>query len=179
MQVFPKGSPLVDDVSEEILNIIEGDEMEEIERKWFGDLKACSINAKTVNSANLTFQSFSGLFIITGAASTCALLIFLALFLSKNWKELKNLDSDKTAWQRLMSLWEYYNKKDLNSHSSKRNKVSVNANDRNYDSHQESPGVETQTVSGHCDAKTNEPEEISCSELTSPNSDAVLAVVPQ
>ncbi|XP_039130206.1 glutamate receptor 2.9-like isoform X1 [Dioscorea cayenensis subsp. rotundata] len=177
--VFPKGSPLVDDVSEEILNIIEGDEMEEIERKWFGDLKACSINAKTVNSANLTFQSFSGLFIITGAASTCALLIFLALFLSKNWKELKNLDSDKTAWQRLMSLWEYYNKKDLNSHSSRRNKVSVNANDRNYDSHQESPGVETQTVSGHGDAKTNEPEEISCSELTSPNSDAVLAVVPQ
>ncbi|KAM0943354.1 putative solute-binding protein family 3/ domain of MltF [Dioscorea sansibarensis] len=182
--VFPKGSPLVDDISKEILNIIEGDAMEEIERKWFGDLKACSINANTVNSANLTFQSFSGLFIITGVASTFALVIFSALFLSKNWQELKSLDSDKSTWQRVMVWWEYYDEKDPNSHTFKRNKVpnenvSVNANDRNYGSCQESPEVGTQRVSGFCDGKSNEPEEISCSELASPSSDALFVVVPQ
>ncbi|XP_039131572.1 glutamate receptor 2.8-like isoform X2 [Dioscorea cayenensis subsp. rotundata] len=167
---FPKGSPLVGDISKEILNIAEGGEKEKIERMWFGDLNACSIDTNTVNSENLTFQSFSGLFIITGAASTCALAIFLALFLSKNWQELKNLDSDKSAWQRLMSWWKYYNKKDLNSHTFRRNKIndlendSVSANNGNGEK-QEECQTENQRASSFSDAKSDEEEleEISCS----------------
>ncbi|KAM0943351.1 putative periplasmic binding protein-like I [Dioscorea sansibarensis] len=184
---FPKGSPLVGDISKEMLNIAEGGEMEKIERKWFGDLKACSTNTNTVNSENLTFQSFSGLFIITGAASTCALVIFLALFLSKNWQELKNLDSDKSVWQRLTSWWEYYNKKDLNSHTFRRNKIndhesdSVSANNGNGEIREECPGVENSRAVSFSDAKADEQEEISCSRLSGPGPDSpiIAIVVPQ
>ncbi|KAJ0965671.1 hypothetical protein J5N97_026809 [Dioscorea zingiberensis] len=167
--VFPKGSPLAADISQEILNITEGDEMGEIERKWFGDQNTCVNQGNTENSENLTFRSFSGLFIITGAASTFALLIFLAQFLSKNWKELKNMNSDKSAWQMLMSLWEYYDKKDLSSHTFRRNKTSdgndsVSANNKNGQICEESAV-----------------EEISCSVLASPISDVpfVAVEIPQ
>lgn len=39
--VFPKGSPLVPDISRAILNMVEGDKMKGIQDKWFGDQTSC------------------------------------------------------------------------------------------------------------------------------------------
>ncbi|KAJ6373288.1 hypothetical protein OIU76_027595 [Salix suchowensis] len=39
--VFPKGSPLVPDVSRAVLNMTEGDKMKEIENAWFGKQSRC------------------------------------------------------------------------------------------------------------------------------------------
>ncbi|KAF2305812.1 hypothetical protein GH714_008239 [Hevea brasiliensis] len=75
---FPKGSPLVPDVSRAILNVTEGDKMKEIEQEWFGKQSNCPDPSSSVSSSSLSLQSFWGLFLIAGAASVSALLIFTA-----------------------------------------------------------------------------------------------------
>ncbi|KQK19201.1 hypothetical protein BRADI_1g46940v3 [Brachypodium distachyon] len=76
---FRLGSPLVRNLSTAILNLAGGnDEGSKIEAKWFGTASPLMGNAGTVtdtDSAPLTLQSFSGLFIITGSMSTLMLLI--------------------------------------------------------------------------------------------------------
>jgi len=121
-QVFPKGSPLVPDISRGILKVIEGDVMVEIEKKWFGD-QVCLNEGSTVSSNNLTFCSFWGLFLITGGASTCVLFISLIEFFYKNWNELRSIDPDKPIWQRVIAWFKYYNRRDLSSYTFQRNKI--------------------------------------------------------
>ncbi|XP_018678694.2 glutamate receptor 2.7-like [Musa acuminata AAA Group] len=115
--VFPKGSPLVPDVSRAILNLTDGDSILQIERKWFGDQNACLKQGSIISSDNLSFRNFWGLFMITGVVSTCALFIFLLMFLHKNWHELKGIDSNKPIWQRIGSWARYYNNKDMDSYT--------------------------------------------------------------
>ncbi|URD93879.1 hypothetical protein MUK42_00526 [Musa troglodytarum] len=115
--VFPKGSPLVLDVSRAILNLTDGDSILQIEKKWFGDQNACLKQRNIISSDNLSFRNFWGLFMITGVVSTCALFIFLLMFLHKNWHELKGIDSNKPFWQRIGSWASYYNNKDMNSYT--------------------------------------------------------------
>ncbi|XP_072977011.1 glutamate receptor 2.7-like [Typha angustifolia] len=77
---FPKGSPLVSDISRGILNITEGNIIIQIEKKWIGNSKVCQNEGSVPSSNSLAFRSFSGLFLVTGVASTCSLLIFLLMF---------------------------------------------------------------------------------------------------
>ncbi|XP_047325077.1 glutamate receptor 2.7-like [Impatiens glandulifera] len=76
---FPRGSPLVSDVSREILNVTEGGEMEKIENKWFGNEKSCPQQDPKAGSSNLSLGNFWGLFLIVGSASSIAVIIFLAM----------------------------------------------------------------------------------------------------
>ncbi|PPD87174.1 hypothetical protein GOBAR_DD15879 [Gossypium barbadense] len=77
--VFPKGSPLVADVSRAILNVTQGDEMQKIHNKWFNNA-TCPDFDPTVSSNSLGLESFWGLFLIAGVASISALIIFAAMF---------------------------------------------------------------------------------------------------
>ncbi|XBI36134.1 hypothetical protein VPH35_121703 [Triticum aestivum] len=64
---FRLGSPLVHNLSTAILNLAGGDEGSRIEVKWFGTTSS-PIGAGTIpdtDSAPLTLESFSGLFVIT------------------------------------------------------------------------------------------------------------------
>ncbi|KAE8800881.1 hypothetical protein D1007_23591 [Hordeum vulgare] len=81
---FPKRSPLVDDFSRAILKITEADAIIQIEKKWIGDEHACKNDETIISPSSLNFKSFSGLFLVTGVASTSALLITLVMFLYKN-----------------------------------------------------------------------------------------------
>ncbi|XBI81382.1 hypothetical protein VPH35_090295 [Triticum aestivum] len=83
---FPKCSPLVEDFSRAILSITEGDTIILIEMKWIGDQHACQNDGTTIGSSSLNFKNFSGLFLLTGVASTSALLIALVMFLYKRYK---------------------------------------------------------------------------------------------
>ncbi|XBH98188.1 hypothetical protein VPH35_127737 [Triticum aestivum] len=74
---FRLGSPLVRNISTAILNLEGGDEGSQIEEKWFGTTSP-SMGVGAVldaDSAPLTLQNFSGLFVITGSISTLMLLI--------------------------------------------------------------------------------------------------------
>ncbi|TVU19112.1 hypothetical protein EJB05_35245, partial [Eragrostis curvula] len=89
---FPKGSPLLGDISKAILNITGGDTIIQIEKKWTVDENICQNIGATNDSGSLTFDSFRGLFILTGAVSACSLYIGLAIYLIKRRMGLNNQD---------------------------------------------------------------------------------------
>lgn len=76
---FPKGSTLVEDLSKAMLNLIEGSEGSNIERKWFGDrilsLDYCSPDT---SFSRLSSWSFEGLFIVNGCILGLMFLINLS-----------------------------------------------------------------------------------------------------
>ncbi|RZR93608.1 hypothetical protein BHM03_00022132 [Ensete ventricosum] len=107
--VFPRGSPLVPDISRAILNITEGERMTEIQKAWFGDPTSCPNQSKNFASSSLAFRSFGGLFLITGVVSVLALLIFLARFIYTEWDELKAAAGRQSSlWKKMVVLLKYY-----------------------------------------------------------------------
>ncbi|KFK24274.1 hypothetical protein AALP_AAs46602U000200 [Arabis alpina] len=78
---FPKNSHLTRDVSKAILSVTQGDEMQEIQNRWFKDQSQCPDQKTPHSSYRLSLSSFWGLFLIAGIASFLAFLVFVALFL--------------------------------------------------------------------------------------------------
>ncbi|XP_077238262.1 glutamate receptor 2.7-like [Tasmannia lanceolata] len=122
--VFPRGSPLVLDISRAILNVTEGDQMKAIERKWFGNQTTCREQDTTITSNSLTLDSFWGLFLITGIASASALFLFLVLFLYKHRHISTMDDSKKSIRCKLIALAKHFDQKDLSSYPFKPNQPS-------------------------------------------------------
>ncbi|TVU19111.1 hypothetical protein EJB05_35244, partial [Eragrostis curvula] len=87
---FPKGSPLLGDISKAILNITGGDAIIQIEKKWTADRNNCPNMGPVDEPGSLTFEEFRGLFILTGAVSVCSLYIGLSIFLFKRRYGLNN-----------------------------------------------------------------------------------------
>ncbi|CAA6671054.1 unnamed protein product [Spirodela intermedia] len=114
---FARGSPLVPDISRAILNITEGDKLRDIESKNLEKKSNCKDKADAINSSRLSFSSFSGLFLITGAVSILCLLIFSATFVYKNWGELKPAASRGSIWNKMVAWGKYFDQKDLSSHA--------------------------------------------------------------
>ncbi|KAL5973939.1 hypothetical protein ACLOJK_030598 [Asimina triloba] len=116
---FPRGSPLAPDFSRAILTVTESDEITRIEEKWFGSRASC--NSDTTNgsgSGSLTLDSFWGLFVITGSASTLALLVFTARFLYQHWDVPVTPDAPVVTFRRrLAHLAKRFDEKDLSSHT--------------------------------------------------------------
>ncbi|KAK1620597.1 hypothetical protein QYE76_026114 [Lolium multiflorum] len=119
--VFPRGSPMVGDVSRGIMKLAEVDETARIEKKWFGDLGTCR-SGPDVGSSNLSFQSFGGLFLITGVVSTVMLLLYVAIFAYRERDELRAAEAEAAATAsgsgsvRRMKAWmQHYDRKDLKS----------------------------------------------------------------
>ncbi|ESQ51410.1 hypothetical protein EUTSA_v10016191mg [Eutrema salsugineum] len=120
--VFPKNSPLTDDVSRAILNVTQGDEMQHIEDKWFKRNSDCPDPNTSLSSNHLSLSNLWGLFLIAGLASTLALLIFVANFLYEHRHTLFQ-DSGNSIWRRSMSLLRIFDEKDISSHTFKNNVV--------------------------------------------------------
>lgn len=88
-----------------------------IEQAWFGSQTTCLDQATSITSNSLTLDSFWGLFLIAGAASTLALLVFFARFLYQHKAIL--LDSNIPIWERLVIVTRRFDDKDLASHTFK------------------------------------------------------------
>ncbi|XP_078157752.1 glutamate receptor 2.8-like [Carex rostrata] len=113
--VFPRGAPLLQDLSRAVLSVTEGDEMTLIERKWLGDSDTCTSSSTSVSSSSssLGFRSFAGLFIITGSVSGLMLLIYIGMFLYKERETLKNLTTiDQTPWEKIQAWFQHYDQFD-------------------------------------------------------------------
>ncbi|KAM7480973.1 hypothetical protein LguiB_005556 [Lonicera macranthoides] len=82
--VFPKGSPLVPDVSRAVLRVTEGEEMAKIEKAWFGKQTNCPDPNTSMSSGSLGVNSFWGLFVIVGVAASFALIIFTSMLVYEN-----------------------------------------------------------------------------------------------
>ena len=102
LQVFPKGSPMVPDVSRAVLKVMEGEFMNNIIQKWFGNETDCpEKNGMVITSDSLKLDSFKGLFLIAGVSASSALLIFLLIFLYQN-REI--FATDDSTWQKLSAI---------------------------------------------------------------------------
>ncbi|XP_010557247.1 PREDICTED: glutamate receptor 2.7-like [Tarenaya hassleriana] len=120
--VFPKGSPLTDDVSKAILEVNEGEEMRQIEKKWFKNQGNCSDPTTALSSNPLSLTSFWGLFLIAGVASFLAIVVFMAMFLYEQrhtWKQSNDAPQD-SMWRKSAVLLRIFNEKDLKSHMFKK-----------------------------------------------------------
>ncbi|MQL98536.1 hypothetical protein Taro_031254 [Colocasia esculenta] len=105
---FPKGSPLVNDLSRAILNLTDSNTMSEIQKRWFGDQNACEEDNTDPSVNVLDFRSFWGLFLITGAASTTSLLIFVVSFLRENRHVLRRETSGMPVRQKLLAVLRHF-----------------------------------------------------------------------
>ncbi|KAF8035049.1 hypothetical protein BT93_C1161 [Corymbia citriodora subsp. variegata] len=113
--VFPKGSPLVRDISRAILNVTEGPKMIEIENTWLTPKTNCLNSISSASSNSLGLDSFWGLFLIVGVAAILALLIFMVVFIKRNWHEVTS--SSGTLWGKIVVLGRRFYQRDLNSHT--------------------------------------------------------------
>ncbi|XP_022731763.1 glutamate receptor 2.7-like isoform X2 [Durio zibethinus] len=121
--VFPKGSPLVADVSRAILNVTQGDKMEQIQKFWFNNEGVCPDFNPSVSSNSLDLESFWGLFLIAGVASISALIIFAAMFLYEQRHVLFQLHSETSMWRRIRIMSRIFDQKDLSSHTFKKSEL--------------------------------------------------------
>ncbi|XP_030448778.1 glutamate receptor 2.1-like [Syzygium oleosum] len=113
--VFPKGSPLVTDISRAILNVTEGPTMTEIENAWFTPKTNCLNSISSVSSNSLGLDSFWALFLIVGVVAVLALLIFMVTFIKRNWREVTS--SSGSLWGKIVLLGRRFYQRDLNSHT--------------------------------------------------------------
>ncbi|PUZ61851.1 hypothetical protein GQ55_4G310900 [Panicum hallii var. hallii] len=80
--VFPRGSPLVPDLSRAILDLREGHEGFAIQQKWFGDATPSldfDYGGRDTDSARLSLKSFAGLFIINGFVLVIVLVALIKI----------------------------------------------------------------------------------------------------
>ncbi|EYU27220.1 hypothetical protein MIMGU_mgv1a024764mg, partial [Erythranthe guttata] len=125
--VFPLGSPLGPDVSRAILNVTDGQTMEEIERKWFGD-KTDNPDCNTLRPhKNLGLGSFWGLFLIAGIVGVAALIFYVITFLSENWSVIERSSPESSMWSKIVKLLHTFDNKDLRSHTLKELQQTENA----------------------------------------------------
>jgi ionotropic glutamate receptor len=116
--VFPKGSPLVGDISRAILNLTEGEEMKKIENKWLMDNGNCPLDSQpSISSSSLSLDSFWGLFLIAGVASLSALLIFAGLFIYKHRHILLLFNSETSIWRRIGDMFRTFDQRYMSSHT--------------------------------------------------------------
>ncbi|XP_060217893.1 glutamate receptor 2.8-like [Lycium barbarum] len=112
---FPKGSPLVPDVSRAILEMMEGEFMNNIIQKWFGNETDCpQQDGMAITSDSLTLDSFKGLFLIAGVSAGSALLLFFLIFLYQN-REI--LNTDDSIRQKLSAIAKVFDEEKENSNS--------------------------------------------------------------
>ncbi|KAM0865475.1 hypothetical protein ACQ4PT_043246 [Festuca glaucescens] len=111
--VFPRGSPMVADVSREILILAEKEKTGQIDKAWFGEPGgACRTSSGgVVPPSNLGFHSFGGLFLITGVVSSLMLLLYFATFV---YREIDELRQAPATGSRLRAWFRHYNKKECN-----------------------------------------------------------------
>ncbi|KAL6314717.1 hypothetical protein AAG906_027064 [Vitis piasezkii] len=103
--VFPRGSPLLHDVSEALLNVSESGKLRELENSMLSSEKCEDAETEDDETSRLSPSSFWVLFIITGGTSTFALLVYM---LHRNWTFHDSTSEHKTIWRffiAIMKLW--------------------------------------------------------------------------
>ncbi|KAE9454199.1 hypothetical protein C3L33_13883, partial [Rhododendron williamsianum] len=115
LQAFPKGSPLVPDVSRAILNVTDGDKFTQIQRQLFPkEVECAEQDGAKVTSGSLNVQSFKGLFLVAATSSSFALILFLSIFLYDNRVILASNNS--SLWQKLIAMTKNFDKEKENTY---------------------------------------------------------------
>ncbi|KAK4492161.1 hypothetical protein RD792_002958 [Penstemon davidsonii] len=98
---FQKGSPLVQEVSRAIAGLREEGKLLEMEKKWFTRRPPMLYQETQQPMANtLSFENFSGLFLISGITKSIAILFLLMPFLSRRFYVFRLMQT----WRVLVML---------------------------------------------------------------------------
>lgn len=113
--MFPKRSLLIPNVSHAILKVTGTERILDTEKKWFKEGRNCQdLNSPKVSSNSLGLESFWVLFLISGVASTLALIIFIASFIYRHRHILMHpADSEASTWRNILTMLKTFNEKDL------------------------------------------------------------------
>eukprot|EP01018_Ginkgo_biloba_P014874 Gb_39753 [translate_table: standard] len=113
--VFPKGSPLVPDMSRAVLSLSEDKEMQGIQSKWFNNNTACTNPGGKVVPNRLSMESFWGLFLITGTASIVALILCFSRLLYnfiRDPKAVEETQGNPSIGKSLKSFAKYVDRRE-------------------------------------------------------------------
>ncbi|KAL5699310.1 hypothetical protein ACHQM5_030232 [Ranunculus cassubicifolius] len=121
---FPKGSPLVADVSRAILKVSQSSKMKDLDRAFYATKATRREPEKEATSKGIGFDSFRVLFISTGTVSGIALLVYLVRFLYKNKQVLTRNDS---IWTRMKAVLKRLDEKDVTCRTFKETPISYTA----------------------------------------------------
>ncbi|TXG55688.1 hypothetical protein EZV62_020944 [Acer yangbiense] len=97
---FPKGSPLVPDISRAIARLREEGRLKTLEDYWFSYFSSNQPSAymnqdSSSNPSSLSLERFGGLFLITGISSTLVLSIFFLCFVYRKRQALRGFVTEK------------------------------------------------------------------------------------
>ncbi|GLT27200.1 hypothetical protein SLA2020_022170 [Shorea laevis] len=113
---FPRGSPLVADVSRAILNVTESYRTGDIENAWKKQTN-CPDSSTLDSSNSLGVESFWGLFLITFVTGLLALVYFAAKFLYEQRDVFHECDPGISIWKRILQVLRNLDQRDLTSHA--------------------------------------------------------------
>ncbi|WOL18107.1 glutamate receptor 2.9-like [Canna indica] len=159
---FPKGSPFVADISRAILKVTA-----EVEKKLYRNRTTCPEQNSTQTSDSLSFNSFWGLFLLTGSTSAAALCLFIAFFLyEQRHKLISTTDSEGSVWQRLAVMAKLFDQKDESSYAFKKGHPKVEEMKKEHEhkdwvcdkSNSQSPSSDLSLSHSYCNSGTEEEE---------------------
>ena len=91
--------------------------MSQFEKAWFGQIPSCPELTSSVSSNSIGLNSFWGLFLIAGVASSVALITCITIFLYQNREALINLNPPSSIWRKIKAMATLFDEKDLRSHT--------------------------------------------------------------
>nr|GLL39510.1 glutamate receptor 2.8-like isoform X1 [Ipomoea trifida] len=115
--VFPRGSPLVADVSRAVIELTENGRILEIGNQGFGNEETCTgPDSARLGSTSVKLQCFEGLFAITGGITGSCLLVFLVKYVYQNRTCLQTiLDSKTTVWSKVVAICRHFDQRDTSA----------------------------------------------------------------
>ncbi|XP_012856516.1 PREDICTED: glutamate receptor 2.7-like isoform X1 [Erythranthe guttata] len=113
--VFPKGSPLVADVSRAIIKLTNNHNVSTTTKRWIPE--TCSkYDSSTEPWKNIELKKFKFLFGITAGITGTCLVVFLATYLYENRDFVQRVSSSNaTAWSKLRSISMHFDRRDPRS----------------------------------------------------------------
>ncbi|KAL7140521.1 hypothetical protein ABFS83_09G125100 [Erythranthe nasuta] len=117
--VFPKGSPLVADVSRTIIKLTDGHNISKIYEDWIKP--TCKeYNPSKDSWTSVKLKSFTLLFAITGGITGTCLVVFLVSYLYNNRDFVWRIsNSGATTWSKVRAIFKHFDQRDPKSFRSK------------------------------------------------------------
>ena len=117
-------------MSRAILNVTQNRlKIQAIENNYFSSQLTCEDQNTGIspNSHSLGVDSFGGLFLIAGIASTFSLLVYVFQLFYSHWPVLSDNNPADSCWSKLVKMAKHFDQKDLSSHTFKGEESRVHA----------------------------------------------------
>ncbi|KAL6204782.1 hypothetical protein ACLB2K_022049 [Fragaria x ananassa] len=117
--IFQKGSPIARDFTKAILELLENGEIKKLQNEWLTPEEECSKNSTSNQPKSLSLNSFSGLYVISGATSTFCFLLSLAIWMRRfqlqetNEGSASPSPSNENIWNKTVRIVKFFKLRDL------------------------------------------------------------------